>query len=64
MGTYVRGKRDTVGDGLDRCYALFPVLKKRLTSLRASFGLTRAAKKGVPSRRRRAVVSSFDSDRS
>ena len=29
MGAYVRARRHTVGDGLDRCYALFPVLKEK-----------------------------------
>src|SRR5215510_9288330 len=29
MGAYLRDKRHTVGEGLDRCYALFPVLKDK-----------------------------------
>jgi branched-chain amino acid transport system ATP-binding protein len=29
MGAYVRGKRHTVTEGLERCYALFPVLKEK-----------------------------------
>jgi branched-chain amino acid transport system ATP-binding protein len=29
MGAYVRSKRRTVDDALDRCYALFPVLKEK-----------------------------------
>lgn len=33
MGAYVRGKRHTVTEGLDRCYALFPVLKEKAGQL-------------------------------
>jgi branched-chain amino acid transport system ATP-binding protein len=29
MGAYVRSKRATVADALERCYALFPVLKEK-----------------------------------
>jgi branched-chain amino acid transport system ATP-binding protein len=29
MGAYVRAKRHTVSEGLERCYALFPVLKEK-----------------------------------
>ena len=29
MGAYMRDRRHTVSDGLDRCYALFPVLKEK-----------------------------------
>ena len=36
MGAYVRGKRGTVAEALERCYALFPVLRERPVSRRAS----------------------------
>jgi branched-chain amino acid transport system ATP-binding protein len=29
MGAYIRGRRHGVGEGLERCYALFPVLKEK-----------------------------------
>jgi branched-chain amino acid transport system ATP-binding protein len=29
MGAYSRGRRQTVGEGLERCFALFPVLREK-----------------------------------
>ena len=36
MGAYVRSKRGAVAEAIDRCYELFPVLKKRRASQPAS----------------------------
>jgi branched-chain amino acid transport system ATP-binding protein len=35
MGAYVRGKRGRVSEGIERCYALFPMLKEKAGQLAA-----------------------------